>query len=177
MKILRIFLKKFYEIRPWSINKKTSFLEEILILSLSRRLTQYDRGLRLKSIEGPHLDGKCLRGLQFKIRMALRAAMWKNMPYLVQNLVIYLIIFWLSLIKIYNFVGLKESCRPHSAHGPRVLDPCNMTFFVDVQKSFELFWQNFSSDKLRQNSEFSQKHLVWNSTLTPNLIKYGRIWP
>ncbi len=55
------------------------------------------QGLKLKSMEGPHLDRKCLRGPQFSIRRALRASMWKNMPYLGQNLAIF--DYFLSFIK------------------------------------------------------------------------------
>jgi hypothetical protein len=45
-------------------------------------------GLKLKSIKGPHLEGKSLCGPHFEVRMALRAAMSKHMSYLVHNLTI-----------------------------------------------------------------------------------------
>ena len=36
----------------------------------------YTRGLKLKTVHGPHWEGKCLRGPQIKMKKALRAALW-----------------------------------------------------------------------------------------------------
>ncbi len=41
-------------------------------------------GLKLKSIVGPHFEGKSLRGPQFRVRGALWAEKWTTMSYLVQ---------------------------------------------------------------------------------------------
>jgi hypothetical protein len=47
------------------------------------------------------------------IRWALRAARWKNMPFLVQNLARFDNFFCLTMIKLSNFVALKKSHGPH----------------------------------------------------------------
>jgi hypothetical protein len=51
-------------------------------------------------------------GATFGWKTSLRAAMWKSMPYLVQNLATFDHLFCLSMVKISNFFGFKESRGP-----------------------------------------------------------------
>jgi hypothetical protein len=48
-----------------------------------------NQGSQTQMHREPDFEGESLRGPQFRVRMALWAAMLKNMPYLVQNLTIF----------------------------------------------------------------------------------------